>query len=186
MSNEVNVKINDVIGNKEFEAALPIDVQVWRIIEELIRRMNYPTRGPTGGLGSMIFYSFSLKSSGVHIKNEQTLADAGVQDNEILRLKPEFYSCGCPNCYPTKKVTIKNITSNGVLEVALLTEVPVIMIINRLVQIFGLKTSEPGGGKIKYYFVQKSSDRQIPDESTLRTALLQDGDVLELRSQLLA
>jgi len=184
MYSKVNVTIIDVIGNKVFEAALPIDVQVWRIIEELIRRMNYPTRGPTGGLGSMIFYSFSLQSSGVHIKNEQTLADAGVQDNEILRLEPRFLPCDCPNCYPTKKITIKKITSNRVLEVALLTEVPVIMIINRLVQIFGLKTSEPGGEKIKYYFVQKSSGKPIPDGQTLAGAGVKERDVLILGSEI--
>jgi len=182
MSNKVNVTIIDVIGNKECEANLPIDVQVWRIIEELIRLMEIQT----GGLDSMIFYSFLIKSSGVHIRNEQTLADAGVQDNEILRLQPEFLPSDCPNCYPTKKITIINVTSNEVLEAALLTEVPVIKIINRLILILGLKTLGPGGKKIRYYFVQKSSGRQIPDESTLRTAMLQDGDVIELRSQLLA
>lgn len=84
---KVNVTIIDVTGNKEQEAALPSDAPVRRIIAKLIQMMNLPAVGPDG---QPLSYKFVHKSSGKQISDEQTLAGAGVNDNDILRLQPEI------------------------------------------------------------------------------------------------
>ncbi len=84
---KVNVTIIDVTGNKEQEAALPMDAPVRRIIAKLIQMMSMPSVGPDGQAMS---YKFVHKSSGRQIADEQTLADAGVRDGDVLRLQPEI------------------------------------------------------------------------------------------------
>ncbi len=87
MSSKVNVSIVDVTGNKEQEAALPVDAPVRRIISKLIQLMNLPAVGPDG---QPMSYKFVHKSTGKQISDEQTLADANVRDGDVLRLQPEI------------------------------------------------------------------------------------------------
>ena len=83
---KVNVTIIDVTGNKEEEAALPSDAPVRRIVSALIPKMSMPSTGPDG---QPLNYKFVHKSSGRQIADEQTLAEFGVKDGDILRLSCE-------------------------------------------------------------------------------------------------
>ncbi len=87
MSDKVNVTIIDVTGNKEKEASLPRDAPARRIISKLIELMSLPSTGPDG---QPMSYKFIHKSSGKQIADEQTLAESGVKEGDILRLQPEI------------------------------------------------------------------------------------------------
>ncbi len=84
---KVNVLILDATGNKEQEAALPDDAAVRRIMVKLIEMMKLPTTAPDG---NPMNYKFHHKASGKQLSDEQTLADAGVKDGDVLRLQPEI------------------------------------------------------------------------------------------------
>lgn len=83
---KVNVTIVDVTGNKEQEATLPNDAAIRRISAKLVQMMNLPSTGPDG---APLSYKFYNKATGVQLSDDQTLAEAGVQDGSILRLQPE-------------------------------------------------------------------------------------------------
>ncbi len=83
---KVDVTIRDVTGNKEQQATLPDDAPVRRIIGRLVEMMQLPTTDPGG---QMLSYKFQHKASGREISDEQTLADANVQDGDVLRLSTE-------------------------------------------------------------------------------------------------
>jgi len=87
MSEKVNVTITDVTGNKKQEASLPNDAPVRRIMPKLIEMMGLPSTGPDG---QPMSYKFNHKSSGKQLSDEQTLAEVGVQDGDILRLQTEI------------------------------------------------------------------------------------------------
>ncbi|HEY3267034.1 MAG TPA: EsaB/YukD family protein [Armatimonadota bacterium] len=84
---KVNVTILDATGNKEQQATLPDDAPVRRIIARLVEMMQLPSTDPGGQLLS---YKFQHKASGMQLTDEQTLADAGVKDDDVLRLLPEI------------------------------------------------------------------------------------------------
>jgi len=87
MSNKVNVTIIDMTRNKVQEASLPSDAPARRIISRLIQMMSLPS---TCSHGHPMSYKFIHKSSGRQIEDEQTLAEIGVQDGDILRLQAEI------------------------------------------------------------------------------------------------
>lgn len=84
---KINVSIIDVTGNKQQKALLPDDVPVSKIIAKLISMMNLPENGPDG---LPLNYKFHHKSSGKQLQENQTLAEVGVKDGDILRLQPEI------------------------------------------------------------------------------------------------
>lgn len=84
---KVNVVIMDTTGSKEQKASLPDDAPVRRIIAKLVQMMSLPTTGPDG---QPLSYKFHHKASGKQLMDEQTLADAGVQEGDVLRLQPEI------------------------------------------------------------------------------------------------
>ncbi len=84
---KVNVIIMDTTGTKEQKAALPDDAPVRRIISKLVQMMNLPVTGPDG---QPLSYKFHHKASGKQLADEQTLADGGVVDGDVLRLQPEI------------------------------------------------------------------------------------------------
>ncbi|NPV46317.1 MAG: hypothetical protein HPY69_05140 [Armatimonadetes bacterium] len=84
---KVNVVIMDTTGSKEQKASLPDDAPVRRIIAKLVQMMSLPTTGPDG---QPLSYKFHHKASGKQLTDEQTLADAGVQEGDVLRLQPEI------------------------------------------------------------------------------------------------
>ncbi|MCD6352322.1 MAG: EsaB/YukD family protein [Armatimonadetes bacterium] len=84
---KVTVTIMDATGSKEQKAKLPDDAAVNRIIAKLVQLMNLPTTGPDG---QPLSYKFHHKQSGKQLSDEQTLAEAGVKDGDVLRLQPEI------------------------------------------------------------------------------------------------
>ena len=88
---KVNVTIVDVTGNKEQQADIPDDAPVRRIIAKLVQMMNLPTTGPDG---QPMSYKFHHKASGRQLADEETLAQAGVKDGDVLRLQPEITAGG--------------------------------------------------------------------------------------------
>ena len=84
---KVNVLILDATGNKEQEASLPDDAPVSRVLGKLVQMMNLPVVGPDG---QPMSYKFHHKASGKQLTGEQTLSDAGVKENDVLRLQPEI------------------------------------------------------------------------------------------------
>ena len=84
---KVNVTIVDVTGNKEQQADIPDDAPVRRIISKLVQMMNLPATSPDG---QPMSYKFHHKASGKQLADDQTLADAGVKEGDVLRLQPEI------------------------------------------------------------------------------------------------
>jgi uncharacterized ubiquitin-like protein YukD len=84
---KVNVVVMDTTGNKEQKASLPDDAPVRRIIAKLVEMMSLPVTGPDG---QPMSYKFHHKASGKQLTDDQTLADAGVQEGDVLRLQPEI------------------------------------------------------------------------------------------------
>ena len=84
---KVTVTVMDTTGNKEQKASLPDDAPVGRILAKLVQMMKLPTTGPDG---QPMSYKFHHKASGTQLTDEQTLADAKVQDGDVLRLQPEI------------------------------------------------------------------------------------------------
>ena len=84
---KINVYIVDTTGNKEQQASLPDDVPVNRILVKLAEKMELPVTGPDG---NPISYKFIHKASGRQLTEEQTLADAEVSEDDVLRLQPEI------------------------------------------------------------------------------------------------
>jgi uncharacterized ubiquitin-like protein YukD len=91
---KINVTIIDATGNKEQEAALPDDASIKRIMEALLPRMKMPVTGPDG---EPLSYKFHHKASGKQLSENQTLAEAGVKDGDVLRLYPEI-TAGTAQC----------------------------------------------------------------------------------------
>lgn len=87
----VSVIIVDATGNKEQRVGLPDNVQCGVIMVKLIEKVKLPSVGPDGNL---ISYKFIQKSTGKQLLETETLAQAGVRDNDVLRLQPEITAGG--------------------------------------------------------------------------------------------
>lgn len=83
----INVTVYDSTENKRVPVELPDDAPVNRIIAVLIERLRLPKNGPDG---APLSYKFHHKNSGRQVQDSQTLAAAGVQDGDVLRLQPEI------------------------------------------------------------------------------------------------
>ncbi len=83
----ITIEVWDATGNKKQLVELPADAPVNRAIAALVDRMNLPRHSPDGQLMS---YKFHHKASGRQLLDEQTLAAAGVQSGDVLRLQPEI------------------------------------------------------------------------------------------------
>jgi len=58
-----------------------------RLIAKLVELMDMPMMGPDG---QPLSYKFHHKRLGRQLRDEETLADAGVQNGDTLRLVPEI------------------------------------------------------------------------------------------------
>ena len=83
----MNVEVWDATGNKKVVVNLPSDAPINRIIVLLVDRMNLPRHSPDGQLMS---YKFHHKASGRQLLDEETLANGGVKEGDVLRLQPEI------------------------------------------------------------------------------------------------
>jgi uncharacterized ubiquitin-like protein YukD len=83
----INVTVYDSTENKRVPVELPADAPVNKIILVLVDKLNLPKNGPDG---APLSYKFHHKNSGRQIQDSQSLAGAGVQEGDILRLQPEI------------------------------------------------------------------------------------------------
>jgi len=86
-SDSVNVEVWDATGNKKIVANLPRHAPVNRVLVVLVDKMNLPRHSPDGQLMS---YKFHHKASGRQLLDEETLANAGVSEGDVLRIQPEI------------------------------------------------------------------------------------------------
>ena len=83
----ITVQVWDATGNKRQDVELPDDAPVNRILAVLLDKMHLPQFAPDG---QPLSYKFHHKRSGRQVLDEQTLAEVGVQDGDVLRLNPEI------------------------------------------------------------------------------------------------
>jgi uncharacterized ubiquitin-like protein YukD len=83
----LDVIITDATGTKEQDASVPTDAPAVRIIARLVQLMELPMSGPDG---QPLAYKFHHRSSGRQLREDETLAAAGVADGDVLRLVPEI------------------------------------------------------------------------------------------------
>jgi uncharacterized ubiquitin-like protein YukD len=86
MSN-ITIEVWDATGNKKQTVELPAEAAVNRVIAVLLDKMNLPKHSPDG---QMMSYKFHHKRSGRQLLDDQTLASAGVEEGDVLRLQPEI------------------------------------------------------------------------------------------------
>jgi hypothetical protein len=83
----ITIEVWDATGNKKQLVELPPDAEIGRAIAVLVGRMNLPKNSPDGQLLS---YKFHHRASGRQLLDDETLAGAGVQPGDVLRLQPEI------------------------------------------------------------------------------------------------
>ena len=83
----VTVQVWDATGNKRQEVEMPADAPVSRILAVLLEKMKFPLSAPDG---QPLSYKFHHRNSGKQLLDEQSLADVGVKDGDVLRLQPEI------------------------------------------------------------------------------------------------
>lgn len=83
----MDLTVIDATGNKTEEVSVPDNVASGRIIGRLVDLLQLPTTGPDG---MPLSYKFHHKQSGKQVNDNDTLADAGVSENDTLRLVAEI------------------------------------------------------------------------------------------------
>jgi LysM repeat protein len=83
----LSVMIEDITGNKEQKGSLPDNVPVGRLLEKLITMLELPATGPDNAPMS---YRMIHKTSGNTLNEQQTLKQAGVKEDDQLRIQPEI------------------------------------------------------------------------------------------------
>ena len=84
---DIQIEVWDATGNKRQTVEVPQDAPVNRLIAVLINKMNLPLHSPDGQLMS---YKFHHRASGRQLLDNETLENAGVCDQDVLRLQPEI------------------------------------------------------------------------------------------------
>jgi hypothetical protein len=84
---ERDVVITDATGSRQQEATVPDDARSIRLIAKLIELLGLPSTGPDG---QPLSYKFHHRSSGRQLRDDETLAEAGVHDGDTLRLVAEI------------------------------------------------------------------------------------------------
>lgn len=83
----MDITVIDATGSKTEEASVPGEAASGRIVAKLVELMSLPRVGPDG---QMLSYKFHHKQSGRQINDNQSLADAGVSEGDVVRLVPEI------------------------------------------------------------------------------------------------
>jgi hypothetical protein len=82
-----DVIITDATGSRQQEATVPDDARSIRLIAKLIELLGLPVTGPDG---QPLSYKFHHRASGRQLRDDETLAEAGVADGDTLRLVAEI------------------------------------------------------------------------------------------------
>ncbi|HEY2588537.1 MAG TPA: EsaB/YukD family protein [Tepidisphaeraceae bacterium] len=83
----LTVQIWDATGNKRQEVQMPDDAPVSRLLVVLLEKMKFPQYAPDG---QPLSYKFHHRATGKQLLDEQSLAQVGVKDGDVLRLQPEI------------------------------------------------------------------------------------------------
>lgn len=83
----LTVQVWDATGTKRQEVEMPDDAPVKRLLAVLLEKMRFPQFAPDG---QPLSYKLHHRASGKQLLDEQTLAEVGVKDGDILRLQPEI------------------------------------------------------------------------------------------------
>lgn len=83
----MDLTVVDATGNKTEEVSVPDNVAAGRIVGKLVSLLQLPSVGPDG---QPLSYKFHHKQSGRQIGDDETLAAAGVNENDVLRLVAEI------------------------------------------------------------------------------------------------
>jgi hypothetical protein len=83
----VRMHVVDVAWSRSSDVLAPDDVPVERIVVLLVERLSLPLNSPDGQLMS---YKLHHRRTGTQLLEEQTLAQAGVEDGDEVRLQPEI------------------------------------------------------------------------------------------------
>lgn len=94
------VDIMDETGNRRESVELPDDVPANRIIVRLVEKLGMPVRDATGN--RMLIYKLHHGAAG-QLRDEDTLAAAGVRNNDLLRLYGEMIAGGGERVLPVRE-----------------------------------------------------------------------------------
>lgn len=83
----ITVDVLDSTGNRRDPVSLPDDAPVNRILVMVVEKLGYPTRHPNDN--RLLVYKFHHLTAG-QLRDNQTLAEAGVHDGDVLRLFGEM------------------------------------------------------------------------------------------------
>jgi hypothetical protein len=89
---KIRVSLQDHMRGTKTRVELPDDVPMNRLIPALTRRLGLPTDQD----GQPVTYRLDNRQTGQRIGDEQTLAEAGVQEGTVLALFPEVTAGGAP------------------------------------------------------------------------------------------
>ncbi len=83
----MDLTVVDATGNKAEEVSVPDGVAAGRIVGKLVELLQLPVIGPDG---LPLSYKFHHKQSGRQVNDNETLAQAGVNEHDVLRLVAEI------------------------------------------------------------------------------------------------
>jgi hypothetical protein len=83
----MDLTVIDATGNKTEEVSVPDTVASGRIVGRLVELLQLPAIGPDG---QPLSYKFHHKQTGKQINDNETLGEAGVNENDVLRLVAEI------------------------------------------------------------------------------------------------
>ena len=82
----MDLRIIDATGNKSEAVSVPDNVPSGRIVGKMVDIMGLPRVGPDG---RPLSYKFHHKQTGRQLDDHSTLAESGVNENDVLRLVAE-------------------------------------------------------------------------------------------------
>jgi hypothetical protein len=83
----LSLTITDATGSREQAATVPADAPSIRVIAKLIELMQLPLTGPDG---QPLSYKFHHRATGRQLRDDDTLAQAGISNGDVLRLVAEI------------------------------------------------------------------------------------------------
>lgn len=84
---DIEIVITDATGARSDDVVVPNDAPSARIIAKLVEVLSLPLTAPDG---QPMSYKFHHMQSSRQVRDEQSLADAGVSAGDTLRLVPEI------------------------------------------------------------------------------------------------
>ncbi len=82
----LELTVIDATGSRTEQVSVPDTVAAGRIVDKLVELLGLPVTGPEG---QSLSYSFRHEQSGEQIDDHETLAGAGVNEHDVLRLIAE-------------------------------------------------------------------------------------------------